>query len=92
MVQTIEFTGIVSERRMGLCNHILTNIVSLFLFLVSFVGGTVNIPTQLQGPDGQSVTCKDTNCPTNQAFHGPDDYQATRNSALGGTYNHIFCP
>jgi len=89
MVQIIEFTGIVSKRRIGLCNHIFTNI---FPLLVSFVGGTVNIPTQLQGPDGQSVTCKNTNCPTNQAFHGPDDYQATRNSAPGGTYNHIFCP
>lgn len=59
---------------------------------LSFVGGTVNIPAKLQGPDGQVVECLNDNCPTNQAFHTSGDYGAIRNSAPGGTYTHTFCP
>ncbi|PWN34554.1 Osmotin, thaumatin-like protein [Meira miltonrushii] len=59
---------------------------------LSFVGGSVNIPTELHSSDGQTVICKDNNCPTNQAFHNPNDFQAVRSSPVGGTFTHTFCP
>ncbi|PIL25263.1 hypothetical protein GSI_13152 [Ganoderma sinense ZZ0214-1] len=59
---------------------------------LSYVGGTINIDTQLSSSDGQSVTCRTSNCPANQAYNTANDYAADRNSALGGTYTHTFCP
>ncbi|PWN88144.1 thaumatin-like protein [Acaromyces ingoldii] len=59
---------------------------------LSYVGGIINIPTRLTGPDGQSVLCLPGNCPPDQAFQGPEDFKAVRSSAAGGTYTHLFCP
>ncbi|KAG0139786.1 hypothetical protein CROQUDRAFT_54231 [Cronartium quercuum f. sp. fusiforme G11] len=58
---------------------------------LSYVGGTINIPARLTGPDGQSVYCAAGNCPNMQAFQNTNDYGAIRNSAQGGTYTHTFC-
>lgn len=58
---------------------------------LSYVGGTINIPTRLTGPDGQQVYCASGNCPNTQAFQNPEDFGAIRNSATGGTYTHNFC-
>ncbi|KAF8327576.1 Osmotin thaumatin-like protein [Cantharellus anzutake] len=52
----------------------------------------VNIPTRLDSSDGQSVTCLDMSCPDNQAYSYSTDYAADRNSPLGQTYTHVFCP
>lgn len=59
---------------------------------LSHVGGSINIDARLEGPDGQSVTCRGNNCPTNQAYATDGDHQAVKNSGLGGTYTHVFCP
>ncbi|EGG00162.1 thaumatin-like protein [Melampsora larici-populina 98AG31] len=58
---------------------------------LSYVGGQINIPTRLTGPDGQEVYCANGNCPNTQAFQNSEDFGAIRNSAQGGTYNHHFC-
>lgn len=62
-----------------------------FYKIVSYVGGVINIPTRLIGPDNQQVYCASGNCPTDQAFEKSDDFGAIRNSAQGGSYTHHFC-
>jgi hypothetical protein len=59
---------------------------------LSHVGVSVNLPTQLSSSDGQSVTCTDDGCAADQAYDTTDDYAADRNSPLGQTYTHTFCP
>ncbi|KAI4526650.1 Osmotin, thaumatin-like protein [Schizophyllum commune Tattone D] len=59
---------------------------------LSYVGGHVNIPTSLSSSDGKSVSCAADGCPTDQAYQNPDDHAAVRQSALGATYTHTFCP
>ncbi|TFK99112.1 Osmotin thaumatin-like protein [Pterulicium gracile] len=52
----------------------------------------LNIPTRLTGPDGQTVACTGSSCPRDQCFIADNDFGAVRNSALGGTFTHTFCP
>ena len=52
----------------------------------------INIDTQLSSSDGQSVLCRASNCPADQAYDSPTDYAADRNSPLGQTFTHTFCP
>ena len=52
----------------------------------------MNIPTKLAHSDKQSVTCKSGSCPASQCFLKDDDFGAIRNSAVGGTFYHKFCP
>ena len=52
----------------------------------------INIDTQLSSSDGQSVLCRASNCPADQAYNSPTDFAADRNSALGQTFTHTFCP
>ncbi|KAI0032092.1 Osmotin thaumatin-like protein [Vararia minispora EC-137] len=59
---------------------------------LSHVSASINIPTRLSVSDGQSVTCTPSSCPADQAYNSPTDYAADRNSALGQTYTHTFCP
>jgi hypothetical protein len=59
---------------------------------LSHVGLAVNLPTQLSSSDGQTVTCTSSGCAANQAYNSPTDYAADRNSPLGQTYTHTFCP
>ncbi|KAK0445846.1 Osmotin thaumatin-like protein [Armillaria borealis] len=46
----------------------------------------------LSSSDGTSVTCTQSSCPDDQAYSYATDYAADRNSALGQTYTHTFCP
>ncbi|TRM65813.1 thaumatin [Schizophyllum amplum] len=59
---------------------------------LSYVGGSINIPASLSSSDGKSVTCTEASCPTDQAYANPDDHEAVRQSSLGATYTHTFCP
>jgi hypothetical protein len=59
---------------------------------LSRVDGIVNLPTRLQSSDGQSVTCTPQFCPREQAYEKFDDFVADRNSAVGQTFTHTFCP
>jgi hypothetical protein len=59
---------------------------------LSHVGLKVNIPTRLVVSDGQSVECKAENCDAKQAYDTSTDYAADRNSPIGQTYTHYFCP
>ena len=52
----------------------------------------LNIDTRLSHSDGQSVQCTGGSCPNNQCFLFDQDFGAIRNSALGGTFTHTFCP
>jgi len=59
---------------------------------LSRVDASINIDTRLSSSDGQSVTCRGSNCPDDQAYSWPEDYAADRNSPLGQTFTHTFCP
>ncbi|KAI1785659.1 Osmotin thaumatin-like protein [Ganoderma leucocontextum] len=59
---------------------------------LSRVDASINIDTQLSSSDGQTVVCRASNCPANQAYNSPIDYAADRNSPLGQTFTHTFCP
>ncbi|KAK0504456.1 Osmotin thaumatin-like protein [Armillaria luteobubalina] len=59
---------------------------------LSRVDASININTKLASSDGTSVTCTQSSCPADQAYNSPTDYAADRNSALGQTYTHTFCP
>ena len=59
---------------------------------LSIVSASLNIPTRLSVSDGQSVQCLGTPCDASQVYTYTDDYAADRNSALGQTYTHTFCP
>ncbi|TFL03439.1 thaumatin [Pterulicium gracile] len=52
----------------------------------------LNIPTRIDSPDGQSVSCTEGWCPSDQCYLYDEDHQAVRNSPLGGTFTHTFCP
>ncbi|TFK97241.1 Osmotin thaumatin-like protein [Pterulicium gracile] len=52
----------------------------------------LNIPTRLKGPDGQTVACTSGSCPASQCYLKDSDHGAVRNSPLGGTFTHTFCP
>ncbi|CAO1623466.1 unnamed protein product [Parajaminaea phylloscopi] len=58
---------------------------------LSRVDAKVNVPASLS--DGkQTVTCRDNNCPANQAYNAPADYAADRNSNLGTAMTVHYCP
>jgi hypothetical protein len=59
---------------------------------LSHVGLNINLDTQLSSSDGQTVTCRGSNCPGDQAYNSATDYAADRNSPLGQTFTHTFCP
>ncbi|EIW82729.1 Osmotin thaumatin-like protein [Coniophora puteana RWD-64-598 SS2] len=59
---------------------------------LSIVDSSININTELSSSDGQSVTCTQSSCPADQAFDNAGDSAADRNSALGVTFTHTFCP
>ena len=59
---------------------------------LSRVDASINIDTRLSVSDRQSVTCRGSNCPDDQAYSYSTDYAADRNSALGQTFTHTFCP
>ncbi|KAI1785671.1 Osmotin thaumatin-like protein [Ganoderma leucocontextum] len=59
---------------------------------LSHVDASINIDTQLSSSDGQTVVCRGSNCAADQAYNNPTDFGADRNSALGQTFQHIFCP
>jgi len=59
---------------------------------LSHVNLNVNIPTRLVVSDGQAVECKSASCTASQAYDTSTDYAADRNSPLGQTYTHYFCP
>jgi hypothetical protein len=59
---------------------------------LSRVDSAINLDTMLSVSDGQSVTCRLSSCNADQAYDSPSDYAADRNSPLGATYTHTFCP
>jgi hypothetical protein len=59
---------------------------------ISRVGLSINLDTKLTSSDGQSVQCTKAHCPNDQAYDTTTDYAADRNSPLGKTYTHTFCP
>jgi hypothetical protein len=59
---------------------------------LSHVNLNINLPTRLTSSDGKTVTCTKTHCPPDQAYNTPTDFAADRNSPLGITYTHTFCP
>ncbi|KAG7445517.1 Osmotin thaumatin-like protein [Guyanagaster necrorhizus] len=59
---------------------------------LSRVNLAININTKLASSDGTSVTWTSSSCPADQAYSYSTDYAADRNSALGQTYTHTFCP
>ncbi|VDC07199.1 unnamed protein product [Peniophora sp. CBMAI 1063] len=59
---------------------------------LSIVSASLNIPTKLASSDGQSVQCTKAPCDASQVYTYATDYAADRNSALGQTYTHTFCP
>jgi hypothetical protein len=59
---------------------------------LSHVNLKINLDTQVKSSDGQTVTCRGSNCPGDQAYNSPTDYAADRNSPLGQTFTHTFCP
>jgi hypothetical protein len=59
---------------------------------LSIVSSSININTKLSSSDGQSVQCTTSSCPSNQAYTSSQDSAADRNSPLGQTYTHTFCP
>jgi hypothetical protein len=52
----------------------------------------INLDTKVSSSDGQSVQCTKAHCPDDQAYLSTNDYKADRNSPLGRTYVHTFCP
>ncbi|KAK0202215.1 Osmotin thaumatin-like protein [Desarmillaria ectypa] len=59
---------------------------------LSHVNSVININTKLSSSDGTSVTCTSSSCSNEQGYSYDTDYAADRNSALGQTYTHTFCP
>lgn len=59
---------------------------------LSHVSASINIDTSLSSSDGQTVTCTNASCPSDQAYDSSTDYAADRNSPLGQTFTHTFCP
>jgi hypothetical protein len=59
---------------------------------LSRVGLKINLDTKLSSSDGQSVQCTKAHCPSDQAYEVTKDFKADRNSPLGKTYTHTFCP
>ncbi|VDB96576.1 unnamed protein product [Peniophora sp. CBMAI 1063] len=59
---------------------------------LSHVDSSINLDTQLTDGAGQTVTCTLANCPADQAYDSATDYAADRNSALGASFTHTFCP
>ncbi|KAI0028788.1 Osmotin thaumatin-like protein [Vararia minispora EC-137] len=59
---------------------------------LSHVNLSVNIPTRVMVTDGQSVACTSLSCAADEAYSSSADYAADRNSPLGQTYTHVFCP
>ncbi|EIM91068.1 Osmotin thaumatin-like protein [Stereum hirsutum FP-91666 SS1] len=59
---------------------------------LSRVDSSININTKLTSSDGQTVTCTTSSCADDQAYSYATDYAADRNSALGQTFTHTFCP
>jgi hypothetical protein len=59
---------------------------------ISHVGVSINMNTRVTSSDGQSVTCSASSCTADQAYDVYNDYAADRNSPLGQTYTHTFCP
>jgi hypothetical protein len=56
------------------------------------VDGDVNVGAKLTSSDGQTVSCTKQSCVPQQAFLKFDDFTADRNSKLGSSFKHIFCP
>jgi hypothetical protein len=59
---------------------------------ISRVGLSINLDTKVSSSDGQSVQCTNAFCPNDQAYAAWNDYAADRNSGLGQTFTHTFCP
>jgi hypothetical protein len=59
---------------------------------LSLVDAKLNLDTRLTSSDGKTVTCTAASCGADQAFNNPTDFQANRNSPIGITYTHTFCP
>ncbi|KAH9440197.1 hypothetical protein MJO29_016009 [Puccinia striiformis f. sp. tritici] len=57
---------------------------------LSRVDGSVNIDTSITN-DGNVKTCRKNNCPTQQAFAQPNDFQALTTSPVGSTFRITFC-
>ncbi|KAH9469375.1 hypothetical protein Pst134EA_009896 [Puccinia striiformis f. sp. tritici] len=58
---------------------------------LSRVDGRINIDTSINN-GGNVKTCRQSNCPTNQAFASPNDFQAITTSPVGSTFDITFCP
>ncbi|EFP84263.2 uncharacterized protein PGTG_10641 [Puccinia graminis f. sp. tritici CRL 75-36-700-3] len=41
---------------------------------------------------GNVKTCRQSNCPSDQAFAQPNDFQAVTTSPVGSTFDITFCP
>jgi hypothetical protein len=60
---------------------------------LSRVGLSINLDTRLVCSDGQTLQCTAAFCPDTQAYDTTNDGpKADRNSPLGKTYTHTFCP
>ncbi|VDB85739.1 unnamed protein product [Peniophora sp. CBMAI 1063] len=59
---------------------------------LSIVDSGLNMPTKLHSSDGQSVACTKKPCNPDKVYTYATDYAADRNSKLGATYTHTFCP
>ncbi|KAF8305107.1 Osmotin, thaumatin-like protein [Clavulina sp. PMI_390] len=64
---------------------------------LSHVDASINMPTLVTASDGAAqamclVAPYGDCCPDDQAYSYATDYAADRNSALGTTFTHVFCP
>ncbi|KAA1120220.1 hypothetical protein PGT21_037279 [Puccinia graminis f. sp. tritici] len=58
---------------------------------LSRVDGSINIDTSINN-GGNVKTCRQSNCPSDQAFAQPNDFQAVTTSPVGSTFDITFCP
>jgi len=59
---------------------------------LSIVDASINIGAQMTTSDGQTATCTQASCTPDQAFTTATDFAADKNSPVGTTFVHTFCP
>lgn len=57
---------------------------------LSRVDASINIDTSINN-GGNVKTCRQSNCPSDQAFAQPNDFQAITTSPVGSTFDITFC-
>ncbi|PWN46186.1 Osmotin thaumatin-like protein [Ceraceosorus guamensis] len=61
---------------------------------LSHVDASINVDTSIVASSGNpnSATCRQSNCPADQAYDVYNDYAADRNSDLGSNFQITYCP